>query len=327
MGTKQSSENVLEKIPKRNEKAFFTLLENMDVSIAVWDENFKMYYFNPVFRRMCNMENLKPLLGNSTIKNNTPGGKGILVPYQPFYRKTIKEFINSIISELLINTTTQAISLLRDQKNEKHIFEGMTYFKRIKIGKQTFTTISILPIRETPLIDPMSLKKKKTKKNKKTKKIKRTIKIKKTIEIKNTLEIKKTIEIKNTKKKFQPQILVNFSPGRFDGSDEFFFEISSENENEKNNRDPKTNSKRYHHDHTESNQTALKNSHSEILLQNQNTTKDNSHVSNYKFIITSSPEFERHENYLEEILPTSKKIDKIFEEYENRILNTKENVD
>ncbi|KAJ6245746.1 hypothetical protein M0813_20166 [Anaeramoeba flamelloides] len=139
-------------------------------------------------RKLCSLsrDEIKSNTGNSPVKNNKPGGNGILNLYQPQYKQSALTLLKATFEEIDQNNTAELIVLHKNTKNPKNLFFAKTYVRKIQIGKQIFTMTSCFPLKEKPLIDPFNFKQDQTIKQ---------------IEPKNQKKRKKTNK-KKTKNKF-----------------------------------------------------------------------------------------------------------------------------
>ncbi|KAJ6237028.1 hypothetical protein M0813_03435 [Anaeramoeba flamelloides] len=202
MGIKYSSYKRKEIVKKKKIKEFYNLIENSNHGITMMNEKNQICLYNPVMCRLCGLspKEITSNVGNSPVKNNKPGGQGILNLYQPQYKISAFMLIKAIIEEVNKNYTAKTVFLLQNKKNPENIFFGQSYLRRIQIGKQILTLISFFPIKDTPLIDPFhseneeTIKKIKPKMTKESKK-----KNKNNTKEKNKKEKERTIQ-KKTKK-------------------------------------------------------------------------------------------------------------------------------
>ncbi|KAJ3426062.1 hypothetical protein M0812_28510 [Anaeramoeba flamelloides] len=156
MGIKYSSYKRKEIVKKKNIKEFYNLIENSNHGIVMMNEKYEICLYNPEIRRLCGLspKEITSNVGNSPVKNNKPGGQGLLNLYQPQYKISAFMLIKAIIEEVNKNYTAKTIFLLQNKKNPENIFFGQSYLRRIQIEKQTLTLVSFFPIKDTPFIDP-----------------------------------------------------------------------------------------------------------------------------------------------------------------------------
>ncbi|KAJ3426063.1 hypothetical protein M0812_28511 [Anaeramoeba flamelloides] len=156
MGIKYSSYKRKEIVKKKNIKEFYNLIENSNHGIVMMNEKNQICLYNPEIRRLCGLspKEITSNVGNSPVKNNKPGGQGLLNLYQPQYKISAFMLIKAIIEEVNKNYTAKTIFLLQNKKNPENIFFGQSYLRRIQIEKQTLTLVSFFPIKDTPFIDP-----------------------------------------------------------------------------------------------------------------------------------------------------------------------------
>ncbi|KAJ6237027.1 DNAj heat shock n-terminal domain-containing protein [Anaeramoeba flamelloides] len=156
MGIKYSSYKRKEFVKKKNINEFYNLIENSNHGIVMLNEKYEICLYNPEIRRLCGLspKEITSNVGNSPVKNNKPGGQGLLSLYQPQYKISAFMLIKAIIIEINKSYTAKTIFLLQNKKNPENIFFGQSYLRRIQIEKQTLILVSFFPIKDTPFIDP-----------------------------------------------------------------------------------------------------------------------------------------------------------------------------
>ncbi|KAJ3439652.1 transcription initiation factor tfiid subunit [Anaeramoeba flamelloides] len=244
MGTKVSSFKTLLKIPKKNSKKFYNLIENSNLAIVILDSNFVINFRNDRYYSLLKLDR-SPLILNKTPHEISKSKKTIYAPYQSFYdMKTIK-VLNKVFKEIDQSNTCEVIFTYKILKPEVHYIHTRVTMRNIKIGNKLSTMCSIVRLVENPLYlikdhykgngDQNLIKSKKKKKKKKKKSKHRNNKsviviAKKKIE--NEKENKKEKEKEIRKKKGKE----NEKENEKEKESEMFTKREKEREKEKNNK-------------------------------------------------------------------------------------------
>ncbi|KAJ3426061.1 hypothetical protein M0812_28509 [Anaeramoeba flamelloides] len=154
MGIHYSSYPKVEVIKnKKKIQEFYKLFENSNRCVVLLDEKNQVFRYNPflIKRFSISPKVIQANVGHSAVSNNKPGGKGILTYYQPQFKLSSMILLLKLFEKVNQNHTAEITLLMRNTKNPDDIFFAKNFLRKIQIGKQTLTLISLIRLKETIL--------------------------------------------------------------------------------------------------------------------------------------------------------------------------------